>query len=131
MILTECTFIILFLCTCFLKGFFGFKRIYKYIWSEVKLVSIVEGDPKILFSIATTPRCGRRALLSLDYSTLPYLIMLSVRQGGIKYHFFFTRPGTEPRSPRPPLSQYIYISKYSSYLPNPSARAGYDTRSTF
>ena len=50
--------------------------------------TVVEGDP---FSIATTPRCREKrnsflwiAQLFLD----PYLIMLSVKQGGInKYHF--------------------------------------------
>ena len=34
----------------------------------------------------------------------PYLLMLSVKQGGIKYHFWvfgMTRPGIEPRSPGP------------------------------
>ena len=56
----------------------------------VKLVTLVEGDPKAPFSIATTSRCRGGcysflwiALLYLD----PYLIMLSVKQGGIKYHF--------------------------------------------
>ena len=41
----------------------------------------------------------------LLYFTLdPYLIMLSVKQREIKYHFWvfgMTRPGIEPRSPRP------------------------------
>ena len=42
----------------------------------------------------------------LLYFTLdPYLILLSVKQGSIKYHFFWvfgmTWPGIEPRSPRP------------------------------
>ena len=30
---------------------------YIYIYSKVKLATIVEGDPKAPFSIATTPRC--------------------------------------------------------------------------
>ena len=58
--------------------------------SKVKLVTIVEGDQKAPFSIATTPRCRggryffpRIAPLYLDI----YLILLSVKQGGIKYHF--------------------------------------------
>ena len=58
--------------------------------SKVKLVTIVEGNPKAPFSIATTPRCrgGRYSFPGLLYFTLdPYLIMLSVKQGGIKYHF--------------------------------------------
>ena len=39
----------------------------------------------------------------------PYLIMLSVKQGGIKYHFWvfgMTRAGIEPRSTGP-LSQWL------------------------
>ena len=57
---------------------------------KVKLANIVEGDLKALFSIATTPSCrgGRCSFLGLLHFTLdPYLIMLSVKQGGIKYHF--------------------------------------------
>ena len=42
---------------------------------KVKLATVVEGDLKAPFSIAITP------------SSDPYLIMLSVKQGGIKYHF--------------------------------------------
>ena len=58
---------------------------------KVKLVTIVKGDPKAPFLIATTPRCrgGRYSFPSLLHFTLdPYLIMLSIKQGGIKYHFF-------------------------------------------
>ena len=57
----------------------------------VSCLIIVEGNLKALFSIATTLRCKGRcysipwiAPLTLD----PYLIMLSVKQGGIKNHFF-------------------------------------------
>ena len=78
------------------------------------MATIVEGNPKTPFSIATTPRC----------------------RGG--------------RNPFPWLYIYIYIYIYIytcvcvcllmcisvsvcdyAYLPNPSARAGYDTRSIF
>ena len=52
--------------------------------------TIVKGNPKVPFSIVTTLRCRRRnysfpliASLTLDL----YLRMLSVKQGGIKYHF--------------------------------------------
>ena len=58
--------------------------------SKVKWATIVEGNPKAPFSIATTPRCrgGRYSFPGLLYFTLDsYLIMLSVKQGGIKYHF--------------------------------------------
>ena len=68
---------------------------------KVKLGTVVEGDAKAPFSIATSRRCrGGR------YS-FP-LIMLSVKQGGIKYHFCvfgMTWPGIEPRSPEP-LSEH-------------------------
>ena len=61
------------------------------IWlKKLLLATIVEGDLKAPFSIATTPRCrgGRYSFPGLLYFTLdPYLIMLSVKQGGIKYHF--------------------------------------------
>ena len=61
-----------------------------YFISKVKFATEVEVDPKAPFSIATTPRCrGRRySFPGLTHLTLdPYLIMLSVKQGGIKYHF--------------------------------------------
>ena len=99
------------------------------------MATIVEGNPKAPFPIATTPmyRGGRYSFPGLLYFTLdPYLIMQSVNQGGIKYHFlslFMTRPGIEPRSPGPlantltprPMSGiksgtllyiYIYIYRY-------------------
>ena len=55
----------------------------------VKLTTLVEGDPKASFSIATTPICrGRYSFPRIAPLTLdPYLIMLSVKQGGIKYYF--------------------------------------------
>ena len=53
-------------------------------------MTIVEGDPKAPLSIATTPR--RRGGATpfpgfLHFILDPYLIMLTVKQGGIKYHF--------------------------------------------
>ena len=71
---------------------YSILRVYKYTreHKKVKLATIVEGNPKAPFSIATTPRCrgGRYSFPGLLYFTLdPYLIMLSVKQGGIKYHF--------------------------------------------
>ena len=55
-----------------------------YIYISKKKV----GDQKAPFSIATTQRWT--LLLSLNYpSTLDtYLIMLRVKKGGIKYHYF-------------------------------------------
>ena len=57
---------------------------------KVNLVTTVEGDQKAPFAIATTPRCrgGATPFPGLLYFTLDtYLILLSVKQGGIKYHF--------------------------------------------
>ena len=57
---------------------------------KVKSVTLVEGDPKTPFSITTTPRCkGGRYFFPelLHFTPDPYLIMMSVKQGGIKYHF--------------------------------------------
>ena len=64
--------------------------IWCHILSKVKLATVVEGDPKAPLSIATTPRCrgGDYTFPGLLHFTLdPYLILLSVKQGGIKYHF--------------------------------------------
>ena len=54
------------------------------------LATVVKGNPKALFSIATRPRCregyyGFPGLL--HFILVTYLILLSVKQGGIKYHF--------------------------------------------
>ena len=58
--------------------------------SDKYSATVVEGDPKAPFSKATTPRCrgGRYSFPGLLHFTLDaYLIMLSVKQGVIKYHF--------------------------------------------
>ena len=63
---------------------------HKMYSNKVKLATLVEGNPKAPFSIATTPMCrgGHYSFPGLLYFTLdPYLIMLSAKQGGIKYHF--------------------------------------------
>ena len=54
------------------------------------MATLVEGDPKAPFSIATTLRCwvGLTPFPGLLHFILdPCIIMLSVKQGGIKYHF--------------------------------------------
>ena len=49
------------------------------------LATLGKGDPKAPFSIATTPGEAATPLLGLlHFSFDPYLIMLSVKQGGIK-----------------------------------------------
>ena len=82
------------MCVCLCEDLFMFIRESDYFLSyyiySIKLATIVEGNPKAPFSIATTPRCrgGRYSFPGLLYFILdPYLIMLSVKQGGIKYHF--------------------------------------------
>ena len=71
-------------------------------------MTLVEGNSKAPFSIATTPRCGGGCYsfpwitpLTLD----PYFIMPIVKQGGIKYHFlslwYDTWSGIEPQSSGP------------------------------
>ena len=65
-----------------------------------KLATVVKGDPEVPFSLATTPilRGGRYTfpwIAPLD----TYLIMLSVKHGDIKYHFYVfgvNLPGIEP-----------------------------------
>ena len=75
--------------------------------NKVKLEAAVEGDLKAPLLIATTLRCAGATLFQgLTHFTLdPHLIMPSVKQGSIKYHFFWvfgmTRPWIEPRSPGP------------------------------
>ena len=81
----------------------GFE--YSYVVLLIIHSFLVEGDPKAHFSIATTPKCKRGTslfplLLHLYLDT--YLIMLSIKQSGIKYYFVsfgMTRPGIEPLIP--------------------------------
>ena len=57
---------------------------------RLKLTTLVEGDPKAPFSIATIPRCkeGRYSIPWIaPLYPWSYLIVLSAKQGGIKYHF--------------------------------------------
>ena len=53
-----------------------------------KLAVVVKDSSKALFSLATTLKWGCYSFSYLLHFNLdPYLIMLSVKQGGIKYHF--------------------------------------------
>ena len=72
------------------------------------LATVVEGDQKASFSIATTLSCrGRALLLSLNCSTLPlwrvlYCWLLSKEVSSIIFKVFgMTQPGIERRSPGP------------------------------
>ena len=74
-----------------------------------KLATLVESDLKAPFSIATTPFPGL-----LHFILNPYLIMLSVKQSGIKYHFWVfgkTRPGIELWSPGPLVNTLFSVKK--------------------
>ena len=73
-------------------------QLYNYIYirererERERWPTVVEGDAKAPFSIATTSRhWGRRYLFPwIDPLTLnPYFIMMGVNQGGIKHHFFY------------------------------------------
>ena len=80
-----------------------------------KLVTIVEGDRKAPFSLATTTRyvgVGAIRFPGLIHFTFdPYLIMLIVQQGSIKYHFFLFGL----------ISLFNDVSTFVSYLmPKPS-----------
>ena len=58
--------------------------------NKVKLATVVEGNHKAPFSITTTLRCkgGATPFPGLLHFTLDtYLILPSVKQGCIKYHF--------------------------------------------
>ena len=95
------------------------REIYIYIYIYIsKLAYIVKGDPNAPFSIATTPRCrgGSYSFFGLLYFTLdPYLIMLSVKQGGIKYHFLsLWSPGplANTLTAKPMSGIYIYTHIY-------------------
>ena len=53
------------------------------------LVTLLEGDPKAPFSLATRPRCrGGHYFIPYIARLDTYLIMLSVKQGYIKYQLF-------------------------------------------
>ena len=52
--------------------------------NKVNLATLVDGDPKAPFSVATTPRCrGGR----YSFPWIAPLILLSVKLDGIKYNF--------------------------------------------
>ena len=85
------------------------------------LATLVKGDPKAPFSIATTLKYrGGSYSIPWNAPLYPYLIMMCVKQGTIKYHFWvfgMTRPGIEPRSPGPLCKYYISVF-FSSYSRN-------------
>ena len=74
------------------------SHIYIYIY---KLATVVEGDQKAIFSIATTPRYWGGRWIAPLYPWYVPAYVLSVKQGGIFKVFGMTRPEIEPRSPGP------------------------------
>ena len=70
-------FMYLWVCVCMSVYIY----IYIYIYIS-KVVDLSRSDLKAPFSISTTPFPGL-----LHFTFDPYLIMLSVKQGGITYHF--------------------------------------------
>ena len=54
-----------------------------YVIYKVKLATVVKGDPKAPFLVTTAPMYKGFLHFTLD----TYLILLSVKQEGIKYHF--------------------------------------------
>ena len=89
----------------------SWKR-FSSLVSRVNLATIFEGDPKALFKEGATP-----FPVFLDFKLDPYLIMLSVKEGGISYHFWvfgMTWPVVEPWSPGP-LSNTLLIRPMVEY----------------
>ena len=89
-------------CTLYkdLSGHFTYYGNVLWNIKQVKLATVVEVNTKAPFPIATTPRCRGGFYFFLWIAPL---IMLSVKQGGVKYHFWvfgITRPMIEPQSPR-------------------------------
>ena len=87
---------------------------------------LVEGEPKAPFSIGTTPREGATPFPGLIHFTLdPYFIMLSVKQGGIKYNFLslwydstwdFTGPLANTRTIMPMSDHYRHYKLWSEWI---------------
>ena len=86
---------------CLLICYLFFK--FRYT-SYISSPTFVEGDPKAPFSIATSPKCGGRALpLTLKCSTYPWSISYNAESWANRHQvpflvFGMTRPGIEPRS---------------------------------
>ena len=88
-------YIYIYICQRLSHWYIIFSKYSKMNWShkwfkvsKMKLVTLVEGDQMGPFSITTTPRCRRGRYSFPSIAPLyPWLIMLSAKQGGIKYHF--------------------------------------------
>ena len=81
-----------------------------YVCVLIKMTTVVEGDPKTPFLIATTPGCreGWYSILLLHFNLDAWLIMLSVRQGGMRYFFLsIWYDSIVPRSLEPLVNIFI------------------------
>ena len=96
---------------CWYRCFYLGKNKVKLI----KLATLVEGDLKAPFSIATTPRC-RGECYSIPWIAplYPNLIVLSTKQGSIFWDFGMTQPGIEFQSLRP-LTNTLLIRPMARY----------------
>ena len=101
----------------------GGRKIASFmVWvaASIKLSPLVKGDSKVLFSIATTPRCrGRRFsfpwIAPLYSWSSPYNAVLTKAAPSIIFWVFdMTRPGIEPRSPGP-LGNTLLIKMIHQY----------------
>ena len=126
----------IFMILKYLERFFKYQRVSEIICGEDALFSKIfspnitgayntikiEGYEKAPFSIATTLKCrwGRNsfpwiALLTMD----PHLIMVSVKQGGIKHHFEFLlwlNPRLNPGLQHHWRTLYYTWTKYQSFF---------------
>ena len=108
---------------------------YFHFWfySTVSLLTVVEGDPKAPFSIATTLRCWGEhfsfpwiAPLTFDQSLIPYSADCWTRRHQVPFlkSLVWTQLGIEPQSLRPlanilailPIYIYIYIIYIYIYI---------------
>ena len=110
---------------CYVMCPVGQARLNKRYGSKIRIDSQVRQEtPEERQRKYGPKRCG------YNFTLDTYLIILSVNQGGIKYHFLklfgMTRPGIEPMSPGPlgntlstrPMSRYsllVTVICYSFY----------------
>ena len=109
-----------FTCFCLENCYAQFILGYIYIG----LPTVVNSVPMASSLIAATLKFKRVSNSFLAHD--PCLIMLSVKQGGIKYHFWvigMIRHGIEPRSPGPSVTIYkgekfvfYFLCKIEQYL---------------
>ena len=106
-------------------------KIYFYfllvdILNNKSKLALVKGEPKAPFSVATTPRCrGGHYSFPWIAPLYPNLIILSAKQGGVKYHFlslWYDSTWDWTRSPgqltntlfiRPKKLLYIFVCSWS------------------